>query len=279
MIFIKPGKKAVIDFLIGSVLFYLGILAVLYVIQRSFIYFPAQQKPSLTQYNADDMDVVIVRTDDGLMLEGWYSLPDEHKPVIVMFHGNAIHQGVRVFKARPYMDAGYAFLLAGYRGYGGNPGDPTEQGLYKDGRAYIDWLKNKQGIPESNIILYGESLGSGVVIQMATEYPDIKAIILEAPYTTLPDVAKRIYFFVPVKLLMKDRYRNIDKIAEVKAPLIVLHGRLDNVVPYKLGRRLFEAASEPKHMITVPIAGHNDLYNRGAAEKVLELLAKIEQDR
>ena len=171
------------------------------------------------------------------------------------------------------MRLGYGVLLAEYRGYGGNPGGPSEQGFYADGRAYIDWLKREKK-PEK-IVIYGESIGSGTAVQMATEY-DVSGLVLETPFTSLVDIAAAQYFFVPVRYLLQDRFDNIGKITKVKAPKLVLHGLKDGTIPYASGRSLFDAAPEPKNFVDFPDGGHNNLYDFAAADYVIEFLNRIQ---
>lgn len=270
-------QKELLILFLGGLVAYIAIITSLYFAQRKFVYFPDPRVQARADYGADQMSVVKVTTEDGLALSGWYHPPEGDKPVIVVFHGNASHMGMSAWKVRPYIEQGYGALLPAYRGYAGNPGKPTEQGLYRDARAFLAWLREAKGIPENRIVLYGESLGTGVAVEMAaTHYKDIKALILESPYTSFTEMARRQYFFVPfVALLVRDRYSNIDKIAGVKAPLLIVAGKLDMIVPVTMGRKLFAAANEPKAMVEVPAAGHNNLYMHGAEYRVLHFLSGL----
>lgn len=274
---LKKRKNILLELFVCAFLIYVGVIFLFWLNQRSFVYFPNPQRQLASVYNASDMGVVKVPTEDGLELEGWYKAPQAGKPVIVVFHGNASHSGLSAWKTRPYIDAGYGALLPSYRGYAGNPGKPTEQGLYTDARSFIGWLIEKQGIPENNIVLYGESLGTGIAVEMAAgAYKQVKAVILESPYTSFVDLAKHHYFFVPFGgLLVRDKYKSIDKISEVTAPLLVIGGRRDRIVPFAQGEKLFAAANEPKQMVVLDAAGHNDLYNHGAAQRVLHFLSGL----
>ena len=263
-------RKVIIKYLFIAVIMYVALIAILYIKQRSFIYFPDTSKPE-NQYGAEIVDV---STQDGLALQSWYfSGNDPAKPVILYFHGNAGHFANRLFKAKPYIDNGFGVLLAEYRGYGGNAGEHSEQGFYHDGRAYLEWLKDK-GVMEDNIVLYGESIGSGTATQLATEIK-AKALILESPFSSLVDVASNLYFFAPVRLLLKDRYMNIEKIDQINMPLIVLHGHQDQTIPFAFAKALFEKAKEPRKMEEFPLGDHNDLYNHGASLKILEFLNSL----
>ncbi len=259
--------KKVISTLFWIVLIYAVVVGWLYFTQRALIYFPDTQKP----ISPKSVEEFSVQTEDGLEITGWYIEGQKNKPVILYFHGNALSHADRLPTAFIYAAQGYSVLLAGYRGYGGNPGSPSEEGFYEDARAYLKVLKEK-GYQNSDIILYGESLGSGVAVQMAYEEKSFRALILEAPYTSIVDVAATRFFWVPVRYLMKDRYDSYSKISEVKTPLIILHGRRDLVINYRFGQKLYEKAGKPKEFLTFDKAGHNDLYVYGAAERIFELI-------
>lgn len=261
------------DIAIIGVILYFATLVFLYVMQRQLTYFPDTSVPQPAMFAVPEAEIVSVKTDDGLELRGWYVPPsDDEKPVILMYHGNAGHIGIRAFKMRPYIDAGYGFLMAEYRGYGGNKGTPNEENLYLDGRSYFKYLTDQQALSNDRIVLYGESLGTGVAVQMATEFKGVAAVMLEAPYTSLPDVGQNYYFLLPVKLLMKDKFDSLSKIKGIDAPLIILHGEKDMVVPYRFGKRLYEVADEPKQMESFRHGGHNNLYTVGFQKKALAFL-------
>lgn len=269
----KPRSKWLV-MLYQIVAVYVGLLVFLYVRQGSMLYFPKPTPPDKIATGFTGIEDVVVTTADGLAIKGWYLPPVlKTKPTIIFFHGNAGNIQWSLYKMPAFITKGYGVLLAEYRGYSGNPGMPTESGLYDDARAYINWLK-AQGVSESNIILYAESLGTGVAVQMAIEYPPFNTIILEAPYSSIAEVAADIYWFVPVRYLIKERYDSLDKIGQIKSPLIVVHGEKDTVIPYFYGKKLFDAAPQPKTMITVPDAGHNNLGEHGSAEKILGVLTE-----
>jgi uncharacterized protein len=244
------------------------------VFQRDMIYHPGSELVNPVQAGVPEMIPVPVRTQDNLVITGWYApatRPDA--ATVVLFHGNAGTLAHRAHKARMLLDAGYGVFLAGYRGYGGNPGRPSEAGLYDDARAALAWLA-ACGIPKSQVIVYGESLGTGVAVQMATEHPNLAALVLEAPFTRLPDLAPA--FLLPgfADMLMVDRYDSLSKIPSVRAPLLVLHGEHDGIVPVDMGRRVFAAASCRKEGAFLAQAGHNDLWDHGGGERVLKFLAR-----
>lgn len=256
-----------IEFFLVIIFVYIGSLAYLYFNQRNMMYFPDTARPAAVAGVA----TINVATKDGLDLQSWFlPPPDKNKPVILLFHGNAGNYSHRLWKAALFHQKGYGVLLAEYRGYGGNPGTISEQGFYDDARAYMDYL-NKHGY---KIVLYGESIGTGVATRMAVEYETL-GLILESPYTSIDAVAQSIYRVVPVKLLLRDRFPSIDIIEKVKVPKLFLHGALDRTIAVRFGHKLFEAAPEPKTFVLLKSAGHNDLYDHGAAEQVIRFLDEV----
>lgn len=250
---------------------YVLLAIVLFIAQRSLIY-PADKTRPRTIEGIETAKVV---TKDGLNLESWFIAGSDPKgKTIIFFHGNGGNYGHRFGKALVFTGQGYSVLLAEYRGYGGNPGRPSEQGLYDDARAFMDFLITQKQIPEEDIIIYGESLGSGVAVQMATEHKP-HALILETPFSSLADVVKRLYFFMPVDLMLKDRFMSIEKIGAVSSPILFLHGHEDEVIPFDLSKKLFEAANEPKTFAEFPKGNHNNLYEFGAPQKILDFLSGI----
>lgn len=259
-----------------AIITYVLIIALMYVTQRNYLYIPYQVFPNQPALiGVGDMDVITVTTSDGLELRALYKAPaTPSMPVIVLFHGNGGSIAIRGFRARDFIDhGGYGFLLSEYRGYAGNPGKISEQGLYDDARAYMKFLTVEQGISQNRIVLYGESLGTGIATQMALEYADIRALVLEAPYTSMPAVAQKHMWWLPTYWLLRDRYNNADKIAGVKAPLLVLHGQKDGVVPYSHGLKVFQNAKTDKRMESFSEGNHVNLYDFGAGEKVRHFLA------
>lgn len=250
----------------------------MYVFQRTMLYHPSTSVPDPAGSGVPEMQPVDLQTADGLTLTAWFRPAGAGLPTIVLFSGNAGNIGDRAFKVRPLLDAGYGVLLAGYRGYGGNPGSPSEDGLYHDGRAALGMIHEK-GIASSDVVLYGESLGSGVAVHLAHEAAasgsPVGGLILEAPYTSIADVAASHYPFVPALWLVKDRFDSEAKIADVRSPVMIFHGERDRVVPTRFGRRLFAAAAEPKESRWISEAGHNDLYEFSADRMVQDFLTSL----
>lgn len=249
--------------------FYFSLLAALFIGQRSFLYHPDTNLEAPTRYGVPQFQILtdINRGD----LVHWYAAPSNKDfPVIVLFHGNAGHVGYRAYKAKIFMEQGYGVLLAGYSGFGTNAGSPSEQSLYADGRSALNMLE-AAGIDQKTVILYGESLGTGIAVQMALEGYG-SALILEASYSSMVDVAFHHYPIFPVSLLLKDQFKSADKIGQIALPKLFIHGSHDTVIPVKYGERLYKNAAKPKQWHQIEAAGHNDLYEHGAAGEILKFL-------
>lgn len=251
---------------------YALLLGGLTVFQRDMIYHPGSSLPSPDEAGVPEMLSVPVRTTDNLVVSGWYAPPARSgAETIVYCHGNARTLAHRAHKARLLLDAGYGVFLVGYRGYGGNPGRPSEEGLYADTRAALGWLMGR-GTQAERLVLYGESLGTGVAAQMATEQPDIAAVILEAPFTRLADLAPPYLLPGLAPALLLDQYDTLSKIPSIRHPMLVLHGEMDGVVPVAMGRKLVERARGRAQGHFIPGGGHNNLWDMGVGEVVLAFL-------
>jgi fermentation-respiration switch protein FrsA (DUF1100 family) len=245
--------------------------------QRDMIYHPDTSLPAPETVGVAEMVPVPIRTGDGIVVSGWYAPPARPGADTVVFcHGNARTLAHRAHKARRLLDAGYGVFLVGYRGYGGNPGRPTEAGLYADARAVAGWLMAR-GLAATQLVLYGESLGTGVVTQLATEIEDLRAVVLEAPFTRLPDLAPAYLPPGLAQAVMMDRYDSLSKIAAVSAPLLIVHGEHDGLVPVAMGRQLLAAAPGRKQGVFLREAGHNNIWENGGAEAVLDFLERLTQ--
>ncbi len=252
--------------------FYATYVGGMFLAQRQIIFVPKTEAPARPQ----DMRAVSYRTDDGLTLTSW-SLPVPGRPVIAFLHGNGGTIAGVVSKARRFARAGYGALLVEYRGYGGNPGEPTEDGLYADARAAMAFLKEK-GVAASNVVLYGMSLGGGVAARIAAEQgargDPVGALVIEAGYSSLTDIAAHRHPYIPARWLLLDRFDAQARIADANAPVLVLHGEKDTVLPVQFARKLFESAREPKTAHWFPDAGHANLVAHGAEDKVFVFLAR-----
>jgi len=252
---------------------YAGVLLLLFIAQRALMYHPSKIVPEPGLYGASDMQVVKIATPDGFNLHCWWKAPTrDDKTTFLYYHGNAGNIGDRAFKVRHFLDAGYGVLLVGYRYNAETGGKPSEDGLYSDGQAAYDFVRS-HGVPAHRIIAYGESLGSGVATRIATTN-EVGAVVLEAPYTSIGDVAQTHYWYVPAKWLLRDRYDSLGRIGQLKVPLLILHGESDALIPVKFGRKLFEAAHQPKEAHFVPGGGHADLYDFGVDRIILDFIRR-----
>lgn len=241
--------------LLGAVLIYGALTAFAFFLQRQLQYFPDRSPvPLPAGERFRGLEEVELVTADGVRLAAWH-WPGARPPTIVIFHGNAGHRGNRLPWMVQLHDLGFGVFCLDYRGYGGSGGAPTERGLFRDADATVAWLAARA---PGALVYLGESLGCGVAVEMAVRHRP-RSLILQSPYTSLVDVAKQRYFFLPVRLLMKDRFDTIDKIAEVTCPILMLHGARDGLVPPEIGERLFEAAPEPKRWVLIKGVGHNDM--------------------
>lgn len=226
-------------------------VGLIFLFQRSLIYLPSGSVPD----PPPGVQPVTYDTEDGLTLDAWFVASEEDRGSVIVFNGNAGNRSGRLPLGRALADAGYTVLLTDYRGYGGNPGSPSEQGLAEDARAARAYMAQRVG--SDRLFYFGESLGAGVAIGLAIEDAP-SALILRSPFTSLPDIASVHYWYMPSSLLLKDRYPNLERIDELDVPLLVIAGTEDQIVPIGQSQELFEAASEPKELLVIDGAGHND---------------------
>jgi len=252
---------------------YLLLVASIYGFQRHLMYHTDTDILPPEQYNLHGFSEHFVGTPDGQTIQFWYHPAATGFPTILYYHGNAFTLGDRADIFSTLTDKGFGLLALSYRGYGKSTGSPTEQGLYIDARTAINYLTDTLNIPLNQTILYGESLGTGVAVQIATEY-NVAGLVLQSPYTSVEARAKEIYYYVPVEALIIDKYYTINKISHVKAPLLLFHGELDNVIPIEHGKTVFAAATSPKDAIYFPSVGHNDFDNNVISDHVLHFADK-----
>lgn len=252
---------------------YLAFVAALYLMERSFLYPASAQRATGAEAGLAGFQDLTLTTADGERLVAWWKPPEPGRAVILYFHGNGGGLWNRRHRARLVAEDARGLLMVSYRGYSGSTGTPTETGLREDARAAYAWLSER--VDPRRVVLYGESLGSGVAVRLASERP-VGGLVLEAPYTSTADVAKLTYWFVPVDLLMRDQFRSIDLIGKLEAPLLVLHGERDSLIPIRLGERLYEAAPQPKRFVRLPSVGHGDVLERGGLAPLRDLLAEVE---
>ncbi|MCF8481406.1 MAG: alpha/beta hydrolase [Rhodospirillum sp.] len=260
---------------LGLLILWLLAVGLLLAYQRKLQYRTAPGPlPNPDEVGVPEMIPVTTRTEDGLDLVAWYrAAASEGAPTVVLFHGNAGHIGDRERKARFILDAGLGVLLVEWRGYGGNPGEPSESGLLADGRAALAFLRG-QGVSPDRWVFFGESLGSGVAFKLAAEGPAPAAIVTEGAFTSAVDVGVRRYPLFPVRFLMKDRFDSLSLLPGLATPLLVLHGQKDRVVPPDMGLRLATASPGPVETFFPSEGGHVDLFDHGAGPILLTFLKR-----
>ncbi|MGD9502143.1 MAG: alpha/beta hydrolase [Methyloceanibacter sp.] len=259
--------------LLWLVAVYLAICAVAYFGSRAFIYFPDPARISPAEAGLDGVAEVELAAADGTRLVAWHAPAQGESPTLLYFHGNAANAANRAGKIALMRDDGFGVFYLNNRGYGGSQGKPTEAHNVADAIAAYDELR-RRGVPAEKIVAYGESLGSGQAVRLAGERP-VAAVVLEAALTSTADVGRSIYFFLPLGLLMTDQYNVERHVGAVTAPLLILHGEEDEVIPVEMGRRIYRAAKAPKRIETFPRGHHNDLFDHGAWDRMREFLESL----
>lgn len=265
-------RIAAIALIVTALIAYGAMVAFLYGRQSALLYPASGERATAQEAGLSGFEDVALTTPDGERIVGWYKAPEPGKALMLYFHGNGGSLWNRRFRAKLLTEDGRGLLLVSYRGYSGSTGTPSETGLRSDARTAYDWLALRY--PASRIVLYGESLGSGVAVRLATERR-VAGIILDAPFTSTADVAGHHFWYLPV-WLMRDQYRSVDLVKDLTVPLLVLHGERDGVVPIGLGERLFGAAPEPKRFVRIAGGDHVSNLETGGLEAVRAFLADIE---
>jgi len=254
------------------------LLALVWSQQRRLIYFPGPGRvPAASSMLAGSQEVVL-ETEDGIRLGGWF-LPARgggRGPAVLVCNGNAGNRALRAPLAAVLSRAGLSVLLFDYRGYAGNSGCPSEDGLAADARAAWAWLAARPEVDPSRIAYLGESLGAAVALRLAVERPPA-ALVLRSPFTSLTEVGRLHYPWLPVKQLLADRYASAVWVAHLTVPVLVIAGERDGIVPAALSRRLYDAASQPKRFVLVPGADHNDAELLDGRQTVSEILGFLKE--
>ena len=246
--------------------------------QRRLIYFPWPDRLPAASSVLTGSQEVVVATEDGIHLGGWFMPAQGGRPApaVLVCNGNGGNRALRAPLAAALSRAGLSVLLFDYRSYGGNLGRPSEGGLAADARAAQAWLAARPEVDAGRIAYFGESLGAAVALRLAVERPPA-ALILRSPFTSLTDVGRLHYPWLPVKWLLTDRYGSAARVAQLTVPLLVIAGERDQIVPAALSRRLYDAASAPKRFMLVPGADHNDAALLNGPQTVDEILRFLAQ--
>ena len=251
---------------------YIVMIVFVYFYQRNLLYHPLEDnyQNDKIQFNYDE---IFIKVDEEIQLKSWIIKKDFKKfKTLVIFHGNAGHLSNRIYKLNELYKLDINILLISWRGFSGNKGSPTENNLYTDAEAAIKWL-NGEGVINSQIILYGESLGSGVAVELGKEN-NFNSIILESPFTSIENSAKIYYPYLPVRLLLKDRYDSISKIKMINTPILIMHGKKDEIVPFSMGKELFERANNPKYSYFTSDDDHMMEFNSSLLQKIKIFIEK-----
>jgi len=255
------------NLIVTLVLIYSGVAGSAYAFQQRLQYHPDKRLMEPREAGLAGFRRVTVRTADGLDLVAWQAPASEGRPVIVYLQGNAEGLASRHERFQAFQADGYGVLALGYRGFSGSPCKPSEEGLARDAEAAVAYLE-ASGIAASRVAVYGESLGTGLAVRLAAA-GRVGAVILESPYTSVVDVARRQWWFLPVGLMMKDQFRSMDFAHRVRIPAFVFHGTADAVVPFAQGEKVFAALAGPKEFYPVPGGTH-------VAPLTEDLLAKMQ---
>lgn len=237
---------------------YTLLLALAYAFQSRLLYFPQREIVATPASLGLAYKDVRLRTSDGVEIAGWW-VPGAASRAVLFFHGNAGNVSGRLATLRLFHELGFGTLIVDYRGYGESGGRPTERGTYRDAEAAWRWLTKTQGIPPERIAVFGRSLGGAVAAWLAARHTP-GALIVESSFTSLPDLAAELYPFLPARLLSRFRYSTESALAQVEAPVLIVHGRGDEIIPFRHGERLYAAAREPKGFLEIS-GGHNDWGN------------------
>ena len=255
--------------IIALILFYILLIIVVFFFQRNLLYHPSIDSYIKDQSGLEPTEIekVKITTDDNIDLIGWFYNKDIKKfKTVLFFHGNAGSLENRTYKLNHLKNLNVNYLIIAWRGFSGNKGKPSEKGLYNDAKSAIKWL-NKKGIQENSIILYGESLGTGVAVEVA-QNRKYAGVILESPFTSMINMGKKYYPFFPVSFLLKDKFESEKKIDKISVPIFIIHGKVDKIVPYVMGKKMFELANEPKFFHSQEYGDHMVEYD----EKLLSAL-------
>jgi fermentation-respiration switch protein FrsA (DUF1100 family) len=237
---------------------YAALVAFVWYIQDRLIYYPqmGREIASTPAARGVPYDDFTITAEDGEKLNAWWVPAANPRGAVLLFHGNAGNISHRIEYALMFRGLGYSTLLVDYRGYGKSTGKPSEEGTYKDADAAWRWLTQTRGIPEDGIMLFGESLGGGVASWLAARHKP-RALVLASTFTSAVDLGAQVYGFLPVRLISRYRYPTLERLPEVRAPMLVIHSPDDDIIPFSHGRRLYEAAREPKAFLELQ-GGHNE---------------------
>jgi uncharacterized protein len=271
---VRIGQREIMTLIAWLFAGYAGICAAAYFGNRLLMYIPDPTRITPAMAGLEGVREVEINVGGGVILVAWHAPAKENRATILYFHGNGANAANRAPKIETIRASGFGIFYLNNRGYGGSGGSPTEENNVADATAAYDHLIGL-GVPAKNIIAYGESLGSGQAVRLASKRP-VAAVVLEAPLTSTVDVGRTTYFWLPLQLLITDKYDNERNIRSVTAPVLVLHGEQDAVISVEMGWRVYRAANEPKRIELFPDGAHDDLFDHGAWERTQSFLASLD---
>ena len=251
---------------------YVALVALMYFAQRALMYFPENIRIAPAAAGLSTAEEVVLDTADGERVIAWHIPPRQHRPVVLYFHGNGGALRYRVDRFQALTAEGSGLVALSYRGYGGSTGKPSEAGLIADAQAAYAFATVRY--PADKLIVWGESLGSGVAIALAAERP-VGRLVLEAPFNSAVEIAAGAYPFIPVRWLMKDQFRSDLRIEKVTAPVLLLHGERDRVIPIASGERLYALIKSPKRFVRFPEGEHENLGTYGAMDAAAKFIGEV----
>ena len=241
---------------------YVLLAALMFLLQAKLVYRPTGNLIATPMQHERPMDYedVSLKASDGVKLHGWFIPSESPKGAVLILHGNGGNVSHRLETIAIFHNLGYHALIIDYRGYGRSEGSPGEQGTYLDAEAAWRHLTEDRRVDPRGIVIFGRSLGSAVAAQLATEQ-QAAGLILESPFTSIPDMGSELYPFLPVRLLATIEYNTLERIKQVRCGVLIIHSPDDEIIPYSHGQKLFEAANEPKQFQEIT-GGHNDGFIR-----------------
>ena len=265
------NKMTLIKILSSVFIIYFLITLIIYFYQRKLLYHPSENNYLDENSLTHKIEKISIKSENDLI--GWYYFKNKNYKTLLFFHGNAGKLDNRVYKLNELSRLDVNYLIVAYRGFSGNKGNPSEKGLYMDSLAAKKWLNNI-GVEDESIILYGESLGTAVAVNLASENK-FAGIILESPFTSMVKLAKKYYPYLPVKILLKDKYESEKKLRGINTPILVMHGEQDTIVPFEMGKRIYEISLQPKYKYFNEIDDHMMDYNSQLIQSINEFIKSL----
>ena len=256
------------NYIFSAIFLYLFFGLLLFLFQRRIVFNKSGHPGTPKDYNLFSTKAIQIPTEDRIQLLSWFHLGSKKLPLLVYFHGNSFHIGDRAYRVQRYINQNWSVLLVSWRGFSGNKGKPSESNLYKDGEAVLKWISENTNFTNQKIVVYGESLGSGVAVELGIKYSFL-SIVLEAPFTSIADIARKRYKIYPTTYLVRDKFDNISKIAKLKSPLLIISGKKDEIVPHEHSIKLLNKAKVIKKGVFIDEAIHNNLYDFGIEKDVI----------